>query len=282
MRSPVHEEVTVDAYIEPAQLAELLAADDAEVRIVDVRWALNDDEAGHAAYLDGHLPGAVYLGWLTDWSDPDDPVPGQLARPADFARTMGAAGIGPDTVVVAYDDGQLYLASRLSWALRHYGHREVRVLAGGYPAWVAAGLPISTEAPAPDARDYPVPEESGLRVTKSEVLAAVQAGETPIVDCRMESTYVAAGEHIPGATRLPAPELFDPDTGRVRDADELRAMAERAGLRPEEPGILYCGGGVSASAAFIALREIGYARLRVYDGSWSEWSADPDTPRTAH
>lgn len=277
----------METYIEPHRLAALMTKLTAEggerdVRVVDVRWALDDDTAGHTAYRRGHLPGAVYLGWLTDWSDPADPVPGQLAGPEAFADTMGRAGIGPDTTVVAYDDGRLYLASRLSWALRHYGHREVSVLDGGYPAWVAAGLPVSTDVPTPSARRYPVPVEHGLRVTLPEVLDAVRSGGIPIVDCRMESTYRAAGEHIPGATRLPAPELFDPDTGRVREADQLRGLADRAGLDPERPAILYCGGGVSASAVYTALSDIGYPRLRVYDGSWSEWSADPHTPREPH
>lgn len=150
----------METYIEPHRLAALMTKLTAEggerdVRVVDVRWALDDDTAGHTAYRRGHLPGAVYLGWLTDWSDPADPVPGQLAGPEAFADTMGRAGIGPDTTVVAYDDGRLYLASRLSWALRHYGHREVSVLDGGYPAWVAAGLPVSTDVPTPSARRYP-------------------------------------------------------------------------------------------------------------------------------
>lgn len=277
----------METYTEPRRLAALMTGPTAEagerdVRVVDVRWALDDDTAGHAAYRRGHLPGAVYLGWLTDWSDPDDPVPGQLAGPQAFADTMGRAGIGPETTVVAYDDGRLYLASRLSWALRHYGHRDVSVLDGGYPAWVAAGLPVSTDMPTPSTRRYPVPAEHGLRVTLPEVLEAVRSGGSPIVDCRMDSTYRAAGEHIPGATRLPAPELFDPATGRVRAAEELRALAEEAGLDPEQPAILYCGGGVSASAVHTALSAIGYPRLRVYDGSWSEWSADPNTPREPH
>lgn len=273
----------MDTFIEPAELADLLrSGDDDAVRVVDVRWALDDPADGARAYADGHVPGAAYLGWLTDWSDPDDRVEGQLAPPPLFAEVLGRAGIGPDTTVVAYDDGVLYLASRLAWALRHYGHERVRILAGGFPAWQRAGLPTTDEVPSPAPREYPVPEPGALRAELADVAEVLADGAATLVDCRMQSTYDAAGAHIPGATRLPAPELFDPATGRLRDADELRRQAGAAGVTAERPTILYCGGGVSAAAAYVALREIGIDDVRVYDGSWSEWSTTPGTPREEH
>ncbi|MEU7689053.1 sulfurtransferase [Microbispora sp. SCL1-1] len=266
-------------FIGTAELAARLT--DPGVRIVDVRWRLDDPEAGARAYADGHIPGAVYLSWLRDLSDEDDPVEGQLATPEAFARVLGAAGIGPDTTVVAYDDGTIYMAARLVWALRQYGHADAHVLDGGLPAWLREDRPVTAEVPAPEPRTYPVPGPRDLRVTKHDVLAALGTGDVTIADCRMDETYRAAGAHIPGAVRFPAPALFA-EGGLLRAPSEIAELAERAGIVRDRPTILYCGGGVSASAAFLALREIGFDRLTVYDGSWSEWSADPATPKESH
>src|SRR4051812_39525961 len=175
----------METFVEPTELAGRL--EDETVRVVDVRWDLDDPATGERAYAAGHVPGAVYLGWLRDWSDPDDPVQGQLAPPPRFAEAVGRAGIGPETTVVAYDDGRLFLAARLSWALRHYGHEAVQIMAGGYPAWLRAGLPTSTAVPAPAPREFPVPEPGALRAELPDVLAAVREGTATIVDCRMES-----------------------------------------------------------------------------------------------
>lgn len=266
-------------FIGTAELAARLT--DPDVRVVDVRWQLDDPEAGARAYADGHIPGAVYLSWLRDLSDADDPVEGQLAKPEAFARVLGAAGIGPDTTVIAYDDGRIYLAARLVWALRQYGHADAHVLHGGWPAWRRENRPVTAEVPTPEPRGYPVPEPRGLRATKDDVLAALDAGDVTIADCRMDETYRAAGAHIPGAVRFPAPDLFD-DAGLLRAPSVIEELAGRAGITRDRDTILYCGGGVSACAAFLALREAGFDRLRVYDGSWSEWSADPGTPKESH
>ncbi|MEV0970184.1 sulfurtransferase [Microtetraspora glauca] len=267
------------AFIGTADLASRLTSPD--VRVVDVRWELDDETAGERAYAAGHIPGAVYLSWLRDLSSDTDPIQGQLAEPERFARVLGAAGVGPDTTVVAYDDGGIYMAARLVWALRQYGHAKAHVLDGGLPAWRREGRPITGEVVEPGPREYPVPLARDLRATKDDVVAALDQGGTAIVDCRMDATYGAAGAHIPGATRLPAPVLFDGD-GLLRAPADLRELAERAGIERGRPAILYCGGGISASAAFVALREIGFDRLRVYDGSWTEWGADPATPKESH
>jgi thiosulfate/3-mercaptopyruvate sulfurtransferase len=267
------------AFISTDALAARLPSPD--VRVVDVRWHLDDPGAGERAYAAAHIPGAVYLSWLGDLSSETDPVPGQLAEPERFARVVGAAGIGPATTVVAYDDGGIYMASRLVWALRHYGHADAFILDGGLPAWQREDRPVTSVVDLPEPREYPVPSPHGLRATKEDVLSALERGDTAIVDCRMDSTYKSSGAHIPGATRLPSPGLFD-GGGLLHDASVLREMAERSGIIGDHPAILYCGGGISASAAYLALREAGIDGLTVYDGSWTEWGADPSTPKEAH
>jgi thiosulfate/3-mercaptopyruvate sulfurtransferase len=266
--------------VSTAALADSLG--DAQLRVVDVRFALDDPERGRQAYLEGHVPGAVYLHWLDDLSDPDDPVPGQLAPPDRFRETMERAGIGDGTSVVAYDDGIIFMAARLAWCLRAYGHEAVRILDGGIPRWVTEERPLEAgpAAEPPRATFTPRPV-AGLRATKEDVLALLERGDGVLLDCRMDETWNATREHIPGARRLPAPSLVD-GNGLLLPADELAARARAAGAEPDDRVVLYCGGGVSAAFAFGALRSAGYRNLTVYDGSWSEWSADPETPREAH
>jgi thiosulfate/3-mercaptopyruvate sulfurtransferase len=252
------------------------------VRVVDVRYSLDDPEWGRLAFEAGHVPGAVYLHWLDDLSDPEDPVDGQLAPPERFRATMEAAGIGDETLVVAYDDGVIFMAARLAWCLHSYGHDRVGILDGGLPAWVREGRPLEPgpSEPVEPARftPWPVP---GLRATKADVLEAVSAGDAVLLDCRMDATWDAAGQHIPGARRLPAPSLVDAD-GRLRPPEAVSELASAAGAKPGDRVILYCGGGVSASLAFAALKQAGYEQLVVYDGSWTEWGADPATPKADH
>jgi thiosulfate/3-mercaptopyruvate sulfurtransferase len=265
--------------IGPDEAAELASRPD--VRIADVRWSLDDDEAGERAFAEGHLPGAVYLHWLRDLSDPGDPVEGQLAPPDRFRQAMERAGIGDDTLVIAYDDNAIFLAPRLCWALQAYGHDRALWLEGGYPGWLRSGRPVTTAPAAPRPATFTVRERPELRRTKADVLAALDAGGPPLFDCRMDATWGASGAHIPGARRFPAPALLD-DDGRLRSPRETACLAEQAGIPRDAPSILYCGGGVSASAAHVALRAAGFSQTSVYDGSWAEWGADPGTPKAPH
>ena len=272
--------MSADFLISTAELADRLGED--SLRVVDVRFSLNGDDLGEQGYEEAHIPGAIYLHWYRDLSDPDDPILGQLAPLPRFAETMERAGIGDGTTVVAYDDGVIFMAARLYWSLLNYGHERVRVLDGGWPAWTREGRPAESGRVA-------VPERARfaggslrpeLRATKDDVLGVLGSG-TAILDCRMDGTWNAAGAHIPGAGRLPAPTLVDA-AGLLRPPDEIGARAREAGVEPGDDVILYCGGGISASLAYAALMSAGYRNLRVYDGSWSEWSLDPETPKEPH
>lgn len=258
------------------------ALGDPGVRVIDVRYSLDDPGQGRREFEAGHIPGAAYLHWLDDLSDPDDPVDGQLAPPERFRETMEAAGIGAGTRVIAYDDGVIFMAARLAWCLRAHGHDVVRILDGGLPAWVREDRPLETgPARSVTPASFTPRPAPALRASKEDVLAALAAGGAVLLDCRMDATWDAVGQHIPGARRLPAPALVD-SGGYLRPAEELRELAAAAGATPADRIVLYCGGGVSASLAFAALESAGFDDLVVYDGSWTEWGADPETPKAVH
>jgi thiosulfate/3-mercaptopyruvate sulfurtransferase len=209
-------------------------------------------------------------------------VDGQIAPPERFRETMERTGIGDDTLVVAYDDNVIFMAARLAWCLHHYGHERVRWLEGGFPKWVAEGRAVeASRANAPARASFTPRPRPALRRTKEDVLALVRERHALLFDCRMDRTWLETGAHIPGAARLPAASLLR-DDGTLRDAEEIAALAHAAGARPDEPVVLYCGGGVSASAAYLALHTAGFENLSVYDGSWAEWSVDPETPKERH
>ncbi|MEZ5175586.1 MAG: sulfurtransferase [Acidimicrobiia bacterium] len=253
---------------------------DEQIRIVDLRWSLEDEERGLCDYRASHIPGAVYLHWLRDLSDPDDPVEGQIAPPDRFSAVMSSVGIGNSTLVVAYDDSEILMASRLYWALAYYGHGAVRVLDGGWQKWCREGRPTSSAIPTITEAEFVATPRDSLRLTKSDVMGSLELG-TAILDCRMDETWFESGEHIPGARRFPAPQLLNATGTYIPDDDVLR-RAHDLGLSKDDEVILYCGGGVSASAAFRALHSAGYTNVSVYDGSWAEWGDDAEAPREPH
>jgi thiosulfate/3-mercaptopyruvate sulfurtransferase len=260
------------------------AARDPGVRIVDCRFSFDEDM--RARYLEGHLPGAVYVNWATDLSapPPDSGHPRwMLLGPTEFAGAMSRLGIGNRTMVVGYDTEGGHHAARLWLALRRYGHDRMAVMEGGLQKWVAERRPLETgEPPIPPAMFEPHPRE-GVIASKGEVLAAVRSGDPWLLDVRRDSEFTgvekraARGGHIPGAVNILWKDALK-DDWTLREAAELEDFYTNAGFGPETRTITYCQAGVRAAFTHLVLTALGHDDVRTYDGSWEEWGNDPRLP----
>ncbi len=266
------------------ELAAELAQDPPPVPVLlDVRWRLAGPP-GIDSYRQGHLPGAVFADLDRDLAAPPGPEGRHpLPGPAAFQAAMRAAGVSRDRPVVVYDDGDAMSAARGWWTLRYFGHRDVRVLDGGYRAWAGAGLPVSTDEPAPAPGDFtadpgqmPVLDAAGAQATaRTGLLLDARAGER--YRGETEPVDPVAG-HIPGAVSAPTADNVNPD-GTFKDPAGLAARFAALGVIPGagEPVGAYCGSGVTAAHEVFALALAGIPAA-LYVGSWSNWVADPARP----
>ncbi|WUD69788.1 sulfurtransferase [Nocardia sp. NBC_00508] len=262
--------------ISPGELREALA--DKRLRLLDVRWALGDPD-GPQHYLDGHIPGAVFVDLETELAAPPSPARGRhpLPEPTHLEKCARSWGLCDGDPVVVYDATGGMAAARAWWLLRWAGVADVRILDGGLPAWTSAGGPIATGAePDPEPGDVEL-SPGGLPVIDADgaarwggVLLDARAGER--YRGEVEPIDPRAG-HIPGALSAPTADNLDAD-GRFRPADELR---DRFGGFGSEPIAVYCGSGVTAAHQIAALALAG-VEAALYPGSWSQWSNDPKRP----
>ncbi|GAA2151245.1 thiosulfate/3-mercaptopyruvate sulfurtransferase [Humibacillus xanthopallidus] len=259
-----------------------LAREIDDVVVLDVRWALTTahTSAGRDDYAAGHVPGAFFVDLDTELAAPPGaggrhPLPDPLVVQAVLRR----AGITPTSRVVAYDGQESYAAARAWWVLRWLGIPDVRVLDGGYAAWLAAGLPVSAETPAD--RDGDVEVRPGEVPALDADGAARLAREGLLLDARAPERYAGETEpidpvagHIPGAVNSPTTAWLMPDGTFRRDLAQHWAAVQ--GGRTGEVGV-YCGSGVTAAHHLLALAELG-VDAALYPGSWSEWIRDPSRP----
>ena len=276
--------------------AEWLAShlDEPALRVVDIRGYVRTEDLGGGLqraeyigaadeYAAGHIPGAVFVDWTTDITDPDQDVKAQLAPPDRFSAAMAARGIGNESDVVAVDHSGGHFATRLWWALKAHGHDRVAVLDGGFNRWQALGLPITSKTQAPSHTVFVSRPRPELAVGADEVRRRIGDRETVIADARDILQYSgevqrgSRGGHVPSAVHIPAKSLVRED-GTWRDVAELRQILESGGVRDDAMVIGYCNGGVTATAVLFALDRIGHHAWANYDGSWNEWGEREDLP----
>lgn len=248
------------------------------VRLLDVRWRLNEPE-GRPAYLGGHLPGAVYVDLERELARPGRPEEGRYPLPerSDLEASARRWGLRDGERVVVYDDNDGVAAARAWWLLRGHGV-EVRVLDGGFRAWLGAGLPLARGDHASAPGDVRLPPFATPLATIDDAARAPRHGV--LVDVRAPQHYrglVAGIEpgagHIPGAVNIPTVTHIAPD-GRLHPPDHIAAALARWGIGPGTSVVVYCNNGVASAHSALAFAVAGID-VRVYPGAWSQWTRSP-------
>lgn len=262
-------------------LAAEIAAD-APVRLLDVRWRLDRAE-GRPDYLAGHLPGAVYVDLERELARPGVPEQGRHPLPgrADLEAAVRRWGVNAGDRLVAYDDNDGVAAARAWWLLRRHG-LDIRVLDGGFRAWVASGRRLERSDRAAPVGDVDLgPGRAGLADIDE---AAVAPAVGVLLDVRAPQHYrgqVSGADpvsgHIPGAVNLPTVTHIAPD-GLLRGAEEIRASLATVGIGPGTDVVVSCSSGIASAHTALAFAVADYPRVRVFAGSWSQWSRDPGRP----
>ncbi len=271
----------MDDLVSTQWLADHLGEED--LAIVDCSAFLpNSGRDGAREFLDAHIPGARFLD-INQVRDQDNPAPHMLPLADAFGRAMEELGVGRDDRIIVYDNSPLRTAARGWFMFRHFGADQVAILDGGFQNWLAEGRPIERGPPSPRTASFEAVERAGEVVAKPDVLA----GPGTLVDARGRARFdgseadprpgVAAG-HIPNSRNLPFAELYR-DDGTFREPAEIRAAFEQAGVNPTSAFVATCGSGVTANSLIFAAHLLGNDATRLYDGSWSEWGADPATPK---
>lgn len=275
----------MDSLVSTEWLARELGA--ADLLVLDASYHLadagRDAAAEHAA---GHIPGALFLD-LAGLADPAAPIENTMPPADHFSARMERLGLQESSRVVVYDDSAIRSAARAWFMLRLFGLRNVAVLDGGLGKWKAEGRPLATGREAPPTGRFPALADARRLRSKADVLRNLSEPREQLVDARgagrftgeeAESRPGLASGHIPGSRHLHYARLYNPD-GTQRSEEELREAFRSAGVDLDRPVVTTCGSGMTACILALALDRLGKDDVALYDGSWTEWGADPATPK---
>ena len=257
-----------------------------DLRIIDGTYYLPmQGKDAKAEYLERHIPGAVFFD-IDDISDSTSSLPHMLPPPEKFASRVRKLGIGDGNRIVIYDGQGMMSAARVWWMFRIFGAREVAILDGGLPKWLAEGRPVEDGPVQLQERHFTARLDNTRVRSKDQILRNLQSKREQVLDARGVGRFNATepeiwpgrrAGHIPGSHNLPYGQLLKPDM-TFKDGEALRRLYEGAGIDVKKPVVTSCGSGITACVLAFGLHLIGHRDVAVYDGSWAEWGLPGDTP----
>ena len=258
-----------------------------DLRVIDASFFLSaEGRDARAEYEAGHIPGAVFMD-IDEIADPSNPAPHMFPPEHKFASRMQSLGLGDGNRFVVYDNSPLHSAARGWFMLKSFGAHFVAILDGGLEKWKAEGRPLETGKPQVRHAHFTAALDDTVIADKAYVSGIVHSDGHEIVDARSAARFTGeeaeprpgleAG-HIPGSKNLPQGKLFNPDNS-WKQGDTLRRAFEEAGVDLSKPLVTTCGSGITACVLLFGAHLLGKEDMKLYDGSWSEWGADPATPK---
>jgi thiosulfate/3-mercaptopyruvate sulfurtransferase len=267
-------------------LANELGASD--LRVVDASMFLPSDNRSAAAEFEAeHIPSGVFMD-LSEIVDGANPLPMMLPAAEKFASRMQSLGLGDGSRIVIYDNSPWKSAPRAWWMLSQvFGAHGVAVLDGGLAKWKAEGRALESGKPTVRHRHFTAWKNDKVVRDKAQMRANIDSKAEQVVDARGAARFtgeeadprpnVASG-HIPGSFNLPYTQMYNAD-GTWKRGDELKAAFVEAGIDPTKPLVATCGSGLTAASLVFGAHLLGMEKVALYDGSWSDWGSDPETPK---
>lgn len=254
-----------------------------DVRVVDATWVApwadsNSRATAKRLYNEGHIPGSVYFD-IDEIADTESDLPHMMPSPEKFSSRVRKLGLGDGNRIVIYDRGNFVASARVWWMFRMMGHEDVRVLDGGWTAWLSVEGAVEDLPPVTRERHYTVRVQNHLLKNYTQVCEALKRSDTIVLDARSEGRFSGKDAepreglpsgHMPTSINIPSSTLIAED-GCLKSTDELAPLFK--GVDDGVSVIASCGSGVTAAIILLAMQRLGRDDVALYDGSWTEYAS---------